>query len=183
MTKLSGHIDNFLYKRPLMKILKTLKSAQFLLLISIMWVFSANSTDFPTAPAWKLSTQNGESISLSDYQGKPVILHFWATWCPYCKKLQPKLVELEQKYQESGIEIIAISFNEDDDALPQDEIKARGYDFITAVNGDSVAAVYGVRGTPTTFFINRQGKAIYKSTSADISNPKLELAVKEIIKP
>ena len=85
-----------------------LKSVMLILLFSIMSTFNANSTNYPTAPAWQLSTQNGENISLSDYQGKPVILHFWATWCPYCKKLQPKLVALEQKYQESGIEIIAI---------------------------------------------------------------------------
>lgn len=141
------------------------------------------ATELPTAPAWQLKTQSGENISLSDYQGKPVILHFWATWCPYCKKLQPKLVELEKKYQDSGIKIVAISFNEDDDTMPQDEIKARGYDFITAVNGEPVVKLYGVRGTPTTFFINRQGKVVYKSTSSDTKNPKLEQAVKEIIKP
>lgn len=166
-----------------MKIFTLLNSARCVLLICIMWGFSANSGDYPTAPAWQLHTQNGENISLSDYQGTPVILHFWATWCPYCKKLQPKLVELEEKYQKSGIKLIAISFNEDDDARPQDEINARGYHFITAVNGESVAMLYGVRGTPTTFFINRQGKAIYKSTSSDINNPKLALAVEEIIKP
>jgi thiol-disulfide isomerase/thioredoxin len=145
-------------------------------------MFSASASEYPTAPAWQLKTQEGKTISLSDYHGKPVILHFWATWCPYCKKLQPKLVELQQKYSDSGIEMVSISFNEDEGALPQDEIKARGYDFITAVNGESVVSLYGVKGTPTTFFINRQGKAIYKSASSDINNPKLELAVKEIIK-
>lgn len=152
--------------------------------IFLLWtVPSAFAEGFPTAPAWELSTQAGDPISLSDYQGKPVILHFWATWCPYCKKLQPKLVELEKKYQSSGIKIVSISFNEDDDAAPQDEIIKRGYNFITAVKGEPVVHKYGVRGTPTTFFINRQGKAVYKSTSSDVNNPKLELAVQEIIKP
>jgi len=135
--------------------------------ILLLWTIpNAIAEGYPTAPAWNLTTQAGKPISLSDYQGKPVILHFWATWCPYCKKLQPKLVELQKKYQSSGVEIVSISFNEDDDARPQDEINHRGYDFITAVNGESVASQYGVRGTPTTFFINRQGQAIYKSTSS-----------------
>lgn len=165
-----------------MKISSKLKTAQLIIVISIMSIFSASSADYPTAPSWQLKTQSGEKISLSDYQGKPVILHFWATWCPYCKKLQPKLVEFEKKYQESGIKIVSISFNEDEGALPQDEIQSRGYDFITAVNGEPVVKLYGVRGTPTTFFINRQGKVVYKSTSSNINNPKLELAVKEIIK-
>lgn len=163
-----------------MKKITYLSSLFFLL----FWTISnAIAEDFPTAPPWQLTTQAGENISLSDYKGKPVILHFWATWCPYCKKLQPKLAELEQKYQHSGIKIVAISFNEDEGAAPQDELKERGYDFITAVEGESVANQYGVRGTPTTFFINRQGKAIYKSTSSDVDNPKLVLAVQEIIKP
>lgn len=166
-----------------MKIFSPFKIALIFITIALMGTFSTNSADYPIAPAWQLKTQAGKTISLSDYHSKPVILHFWATWCPYCKKLQPKLVALEQKYKESGIEIVAISFNEDEGALPQDEIQARGYDFITAVNGEPVAKLYSVRGTPTTFFINRQGKAVYKSISSNIDNPKLELAVQEIIKP
>jgi len=166
-----------------MKLSILFKIAKISFFISLMSIFSATSANNPTAPAWQLKTQSGENISLSDYQGKPIILHFWATWCPYCKKLQPKLVALEKKYKNSGIEIVSISFNEDEGALPQDELQARGYDFITAVNGEPVVKLYGVRGTPTTFFINRQGKAVYKSTSSDIDDPKLELAVKEIIKP
>jgi len=154
------------------------------LFILLLWsIPNAFANDFSIAPPWQLTTQTGEKLSSSYYQGKPIILHFWATWCPYCKKIQPKLVELEKKYKSSGIRIVAISFNEDDGATPQDEIKKRGYSFITAVNGEIVANQYGVRGTPTTFFINRQGKAIYKSTSSDVNNPKLELAVQEIIKP
>lgn len=166
-----------------MNFLARLKKMQIVIIMSALSIFNTNAAEYPTAPAWQLKTQAGKTISLSDYHGKPVILHFWATWCPYCKKLQPKLVELQQQHQDSGIEIVAISFNEDEGTLPQDEIKSRGYEFVTAVNGEPVVELYGVRGTPTTFFINRQGKAVYKSTSSDINNPKLALAVKEIIKP
>jgi len=160
------------------------KSTIFLIFIvmSTLNILNANAADYPMAPDWQLKTQAGKTISLNDYKGKPVILHFWATWCPYCKKLQPKLVELQEKYKDSGVEIVAISFNEDEGTLPQDEIEARGYHFITAVNGEPAVQLYGVRGTPTTFFINRQGKAVYKSNSSDITNPQLELAVQEIIK-
>ena len=134
------------------------------------------------APSWQLKTQNGETIGSEIYQNKPVILHFWATWCPYCKKLQPKLVELEKQYQTSGVKIMSISFNEDPGASPQDELASRGYKFVTAVEGDKIAALYGVLGTPTTFFINRKGVIIFKSTSSDITDPRLDLAMKEITK-
>lgn len=143
---------------------------------------SSNAVVAPIAPAWQLKTQSGEEISLAQFQGQAVILHFWATWCPYCKKLQPKLVELEEKYREKGVKIVAISFNEDEGALPQDELTARGYGFITAVNGNEVAMRYGVKGTPTTFFINKNNQVIFKSTSSDVTDPRLELATKEIAK-
>jgi cytochrome c biogenesis protein CcmG/thiol:disulfide interchange protein DsbE len=134
------------------------------------------------AKPWQLKTQSGEVISLEQYKNTPIILHFWATWCPYCKKLQPTLVELQKKYQSQGVELISISFNEDDGALPQDEINHRGYSFITAVMGEEVAERYGVRGTPTTFFINRKNEIIFKTSSSDITDPRLDLALKEIIK-
>ena len=135
----------------------------------------------PQAPDWQLSTQSGDTISSAQFEGQATILHFWATWCPYCKVLQPKLIELEKKYQQQGVKLVAISFNEDDGALPQDELTARGYSFPTAVNGDEVAMLYGVKGTPTTYFINKNNQVIFKYTSSDTSDPRLELAVKEII--
>ncbi|MBA6232401.1 MULTISPECIES: peroxiredoxin family protein [unclassified Colwellia] len=155
----------------------------FIILISL-FTFNAQANDdiSAKAPTWILLTQAGTSISLADYQGKPVILHFWATWCPYCKKLQPKLVELTEKYKNTGIEIVAISFSEDEGAKPQDSITQRGYQFITGVEGEKVAKLYDVKGTPTTFFINRSGQVVFKSTSSNSTDPRLELAIKEIIK-
>jgi cytochrome c biogenesis protein CcmG/thiol:disulfide interchange protein DsbE len=155
----------------------------------ILFVFVTFSTaiSFSThaneaAKPWQLKTQNGEVISLAQYKNKPVILHFWATWCSYCKKIQPTLVELQQKYQAEGVELISISFNEDEGSLPQDEIKRRGYSFLTAVMGEEVAKLYGVQGTPTTFFINRKNEIIWTSSTSDKTDPRFELSLQEIIK-
>ncbi|MFT5759277.1 MAG: cytochrome c biogenesis protein CcmG/thiol:disulfide interchange protein DsbE [Alteromonadaceae bacterium] len=152
----------------------------YLLSVTLLILSISHTQAQSIAPDWQLNTQDGAAISLSQYQGKPIILHFWATWCPYCKKLQPELVRLQKKYQTTGVKIVSISFNEDEGAMPQDEIHSRGYDFITAVNGDSIAKLYGVKGTPTTFFINRSGEIIFKSTSSDISDPRLDLALQAI---
>ena len=155
---------------------KTILSITFFIAAS----FTVNASE--TAKPWQLKTQHGEVISLAQYENKPVILHFWATWCPYCKKLQPTLVALQKKYQGQGVELISISFNEDEGALPQDEINRRGYSFLTAVMGEEVAQLYGVRGTPTTFFINRKNEIIWKTSSSDKAEPRFELALQEIIK-
>ncbi len=143
---------------------------------------ASHANELETAPNWNLETQADQPISLAQFQGKPVILHFWATWCPYCKKLQPKLVEMQKKYAQDGVVIVAISFNEDEGAMPQDMLNARGHAFMTAINGDNVATQYGVKGTPTTFYINKAGQVVFKSTSSNINDPRIELAVKEIIK-
>jgi thiol-disulfide isomerase/thioredoxin len=163
------------------------KTISLIILVSalfsaVLFSTTASANELPLAPNWQLKTQAGDDISLADFKGKPVILHFWATWCPYCKKLQPELVRLQKQYQESDVEIVAISFNEDEGALPQDELASRGYSFKTAIDGEKVAAQYDVRGTPTTYFLNRSGEVIFKSTSSDITDPRLDLALKEIIK-
>jgi len=163
-------------------ILKTMSYIFIPLFITAMFTASFNVDANETAKPWQLTTQSGDAISLEQYTNKPVILHFWATWCPYCKKLQPTLVELQKKYHAEGVELISISFNEDEGALPQDEINRRGYSFLTAVMGEEVAKLYGVRGTPTTFFINRKNEIIWKTSSSDKADARFDLALQEIIK-
>lgn len=146
---------------------------------------SNKSDSTPTsieAPQWSLKTQSGKKIALAQYKGKPVILHFWATWCPYCKKIQPTLESFSSFYPEAKIALVGISFNEDDGVFPQDELTQRGHKFITAVNGEEVATTYGVRGTPTTFFINASGHVVYATNTSNPKNPRLLAAVKEMIK-
>lgn len=157
--------------------------AVFALTTILIITFSAVTNAEPNKTHdWQLSTQSGGTIKSGDYKGQPVILHFWATWCPYCKKLQPKLVEMQKKYQDHGVQLVGISFNEDPGATPQDVLNNRGHNITTAVDGDKIAEMYGVVGTPTTFYINKKGNIIFKSTSSDVSDPRIELAVKEIIK-
>ena len=134
-----------------------------------------------TAPAWTLKDANGYGVSLSDYQGKPLILHFWATWCPYCKKLQPGLERLYRKYKEDGLEVLGISWWEDEGALPQKVLEDRGYTFKTLVDGDAVANQYGVKGTPTTFFINKEGLVVWMTNGSDPDDPKLEEVVRGML--
>ncbi len=151
-------------------------------LFAILFLFSFNVSATEQAPAWQLKTQAGKVISSAQYKNQPIILHFWATWCPYCRRLQPKLVELQNKYKAQGVKIVAISILEEKGAKPQDEIDQRGYNFITAVKGETVAQQYGVKGTPTTFFINRHNEVVFATSSSDVKDPQFELAIKEMIK-
>ena len=134
------------------------------------------------APNWSLQDADGNNVSSTDFAGKPLIIHFWATWCPYCKKLQPELERLYVKYQEQGLQMIAISLREDEDAKPQEALNARGMSFRTLVNGDQVAMdKFYVRGTPTTFFINAKGQVVVATRLSDPNDPRLEQVVKSLL--
>lgn len=126
------------------------------------------------APEFVLPAADGTLVSLKEFRGKPLVLHFWATWCPYCKKLQPGLQALAEANAERGLVVIGISFREDAGTQPQAVLESRGISFRTLVGGDETAAMYGVKGTPTTFFINRKGVIVGKTHTSMPDDPVLQ---------
>jgi thiol-disulfide isomerase/thioredoxin len=135
------------------------------------------------APHWQLYNEAGQLIESTDFAGKPLIIHFWATWCPYCKKLQPGLDKLYKKYQADGLQLIAISFREDEGATPQAVLEERGMSFSTVVNGGQVAKdLFAVTGTPTTIFIDRLGRIVTTTRVSDPDDPRLEKIIKGLLK-
>lgn len=151
-----------------------------LLLICSCWLpASATAETAPAAepapaPAFTLRDATGNEVSLADFEGRPLVLHFWATWCPYCKKLQPGLQRLSRDYEDTGLVLLGISFREDEGVQPQAVLERRGLSFKTLVNGDSVASKYKVRGTPTTFFIDRQGSIAALTSTSNPDDPVLK---------
>jgi thiol-disulfide isomerase/thioredoxin len=134
------------------------------------------------APQWELYDEQNKLTRSSDFKDKPLIIHFWATWCPYCKKLQPGLDRLYKKYQSQGLEVIAISFWEDEGATPQASLIERGHSFKTLVNGDHVAKqLFGVKGTPTTVFISKDGSILATTRISDPNDPRLEKIIKQMV--
>lgn len=142
----------------------------------------AKTEELPMMPQWQLFNETGQLVQSSDYLGKPLVIHFWATWCPYCKKLQPGLDKLYQKYQADGLQMIAISIREDEGATPQEELKSRGMSFKTLINGDQVGKhLFSVSGTPTTVFIDKTGHIVGSTSISDPNDPRLEKIVKYIV--
>ncbi|MFT5162992.1 MAG: cytochrome c biogenesis protein CcmG/thiol:disulfide interchange protein DsbE [Alteromonadaceae bacterium] len=150
--------------------------------VVLLSIFLLVSTEAIAAPNFSLKTEEGKTVSLADYKGQPLVLHFWATWCPYCKKLQPGLNALYEKYQPQGLKMLAVSIWEDEGATPQAVLNKRGYGFKTVINGDDITKMFNVKGTPTTVFINRAGEVVWRTDKSDPKNPKLEKAILDILK-
>ncbi|MFA7227837.1 MAG: TlpA disulfide reductase family protein [Melioribacteraceae bacterium] len=113
------------------------------------------------APDFTLPTTDGKTIKLSDLRGKVVILDFWATWCPPCRKGIPDLIELKKKYGSKGFEIIGVSVDTDtkDEVVPF--MKEKGINYPVVYGNMNVYQQYGgIRAIPTSFVVDKQGKIV-----------------------
>ena len=104
------------------------------------------------APDWRLATGDGSSIRLSqEVKEQPVVLLFWATWCPYCKALMPHIQSMRLEYGDK-VEILAIQISDKKDAVAF--IDDAGYDFTVFPQGDDVAELYEIHGTPGVILVD-----------------------------
>ncbi len=120
-------------------------------------------TDFQAAPDFTLYTLDGTPIKLSDFEGKPTVLNFWASWCGPCKMEMP---DLEEAYLEYGDEINFLIVNLTDGRSETVEtahayIESQGYTFPVYYDTDMGGAyTYGVSAIPVTFFIDADGNIL-----------------------
>ncbi len=113
------------------------------------------------APDFTLSDINGRSVSLSDFRGKVVILDFFASWCPPCRRGIPDFVELQREYGPEGLAIVGIALENLRNAKAF--ASRMGMNYPVLVGDDRVNQMYGpVRSIPTTFIIDREGNIVKK---------------------
>lgn len=128
------------------------------------------------APDWILANGQQENISFyQDSADRPAVLLFWATWCPYCEELMPKLEKLRGELADGGVRFYALNIWEDGD--PVAHMKKKGYQFTLLLNADQVAKRYGVRGTPGLFVVDAD-KSIRYIRGKDSSAGEVYRAVK-----
>lgn len=114
---------------------------------------------FKPAPDFTLLDIHGNKKSLSDFKGKVVILDFWATWCPPCRKEIPHFVELYDDYKERGLEIIGVALDKDGEKVVSLFINENGIDYTVLLGDREVSNLYGgIPYIPTTFIIDREGR-------------------------
>lgn len=112
-------------------------------------------------PNFTLPLIGGEEASLEDYAGKLIFLNFWATWCPYCRTERDGLQTTYEKYQEQGFVVLSVSIDRGDPETVQNFIQEQGITFPNLHDPTSrVASAFGVRGVPSTIFINPNGHAL-----------------------
>ena len=124
-------------------------------------------------------TRIGNPITLSDLRGKVVLLDFWASWCGPCRRENPNVVKVYEKYHDQGLEILGISLDKDrgrwvqaieKDGLPWLHVSDLGY------WSNEVAQLYMVRSIPHTVLLDREGRII----ATRLRGPALEQKLAEV---
>lgn len=109
------------------------------------------------APDFTLRGPKGEAVSLSDFAGHPLLINFWATWCPPCRFEMPLLEQTYKKLKDDGFVVLAVDVQEGPE-LVNPYIEQMGLTFPVALDrGGSVATAYRVAALPTTVFVDSKG--------------------------
>jgi thiol-disulfide isomerase/thioredoxin len=136
------------------------------------------------APGFSLKDMDDEPHALQDYQGKVILLNFWATWCPPCRHEMPALEKLYLQFRKQDFVVLAINQWEDPD-------------LVFAYTGDlnvfptfpilfdpesTVAQQYGVKGLPTSFVIDRDGRVVYRAIGGrEFDHPEIIGIIKHLL--
>lgn len=142
------------------------------LLFGIVWVYwsrlpvdsstqnntlAAPMTGF-LAPDFTLQTTTGDTIQLSSLRGQPVIVNFWATWCPPCRAEMPEIEQVWQDYQGQNLMILGVNQGENAIAIERFKRSVVNTTFPILLDPTTeIANQYGVMALPTTFFIDTEG--------------------------
>lgn len=109
------------------------------------------------APDFTLPLLDGRYISLSELRGKPVLINFWATWCPACRAEMPHLQAAYEEMKDSGLVLLSVDIGEDDVTVRQFMLRG-GYTFPVPMDSKGeVSKTYQVQAIPTTFLVDREG--------------------------
>ena len=116
----------------------------------------------PRAKGFSLDSVQGGKISLDDYKGRFVLLNFWATWCAPCRKEMPAMSNLHDQLSNRGLEVVGVHVGPSLAGVKK-FLQSVPVTFTIIIDKDMSLATWGVRGLPTTYLVNPEGKLVYKA--------------------
>ena len=120
------------------------------------------------APSWKLKDVDGKVVTSDQFNGKVVVVDFWATWCPPCKEEIPGYIELVKKYGKDGLVIVGVSLDQGGPEVVKAFAAKAKVNYQLVMGDDEIAAAFGgMEAIPTTFLIDRNGKIRDRKVGAE----------------
>jgi peroxiredoxin len=143
------------------------------LVVGISWTFvsrissteSQAATQGPSpkegfpAPDFSLDLLGGGRVALSELRGRPVLVNFWATWCPPCRQEMPAIEKVHRDYEDLGLVVVGVNLTDQDSlSAVTGFVQELGITFPIALDRDgAVSRQYHLLGLPSTFFIDPSG--------------------------
>jgi len=116
------------------------------------------------APEFRLQALDGSAVSLADFRGKVVMVHFWATWCPPCVEEMPMIEQLYRSLGSTDFKILTVSVDEGGAGAVAEFMQKNGLSLPALLDpGRSVAGLYGTFKFPETYILDRRGVVKYKA--------------------
>ena len=154
--------------------MKRILLAAFLMAATTVWARLGPEPDFDSkyatelvkagvqAPDFKMKTIDGKTFKLSQLKGKTVVLDFWASWCPDCRKDAPEVVRMYKEYAPQGIEFVGVSMDTDMEAwrkaCEQFGITYTQVSELKKFKETDIAKAYGVKWIPSMVVVDKEGK-------------------------
>jgi peroxiredoxin len=135
------------------------------------------------APEFRLPALDGRFVSLSDFKGKVVMVHFWATWCPPCVEEMPTLDRLYQALRGRGFELITVSVDDAGTDVVTAFMQKNRLNIPVLMNPDkAISGLYGTFKFPESYILDRSGVVRYKAIGPrDWGNPENIQIVQDIL--
>ena len=135
------------------------------------------------APPLRFLNMDDEIIDLKALEGKVVVVNFWATWCPPCRREMGSMERLYQATREQGVEILAINIGEDLDTVFSflgTVEPSPNFQMLFDSEGVSMQQ-WGVRGLPTTFIVDPAGRLVYRAVGGrEFDHPEIRNALLQL---
>jgi peroxiredoxin len=138
----------------------------------------------PVAKDFTLTDVNGKTHRLHDYRGKVVLINFWATWCPPCRREIPAMQRMWDKLKSDDFVLLAVDMGEDEETV-------FGFTFATGVEitfpvlldlDGAITESWSVIGMPTSFVMDRNGRIIYRAVGGrEWDDPKLVAEIRALL--
>ena len=160
------------------KLIFTSKAALFVALLVFLTFINLNAQPLQVIPATSLALPNakGDTLKLTDFSGKVVLVDFWGSWCAPCRVANKGLVKIYSQYSKKGLVILGVSLDESTVAW-QKAIKKDGLTWLQVIDlkawDSPVAAAWDVNAIPASFLIDREGNIV----AHHLAGKELEAAI------
>ncbi len=134
------------------------------------------------APDLRLLDLQGKTIDLAQYRGRVVLVNFWATWCPPCRKEFPSLSRVRKLFKPEEFEVLAVNVDEDRDTA-QAFAGAPGFPILLDSNSRATMT-WPVKGLPTSFIVDPQGRLALRLTGEqEFDGPEVVTVIRSLLHP